>query len=130
VGTAILSSACIKKNWSLLGALIRECADCAYIAAVVWGMLRSCKWELLKYGPLDEPTGDKAHLPAAMSVGAVPYGVTVVGKTLAFLPFENSPVGDLHFAVGHAMGTISGVIGQTDEAMPEDVVRVVIAPRP
>jgi hypothetical protein len=85
---------------------------------------------LLKYGPLDEPTVDKAHLPAAMSVGALPYGVSVVSKKPTFLPFENSPSGDLNFALGYALGSIGGVIGQSDETMPNDVVRVVVAPRP
>jgi hypothetical protein len=109
---------------------VRECSDCAFLAAVLWGALTACKWEVQKYGPLVEPAGDKAHLPTAMSVGALPYGVSVVSKKPAFLPFESSPSGDLHFAVGYALGTISGVVGQPDEAMADDVVRVVVAPRP
>jgi hypothetical protein len=109
---------------------VRECSDCAFLAAFMRGAFTAAKWPVVRYDALPEPTGDKAHLPAAMAVKAMPYGVTVVSKNTGFLHWENSLSGDVHFAICHAMGTLSGVTGQTDQELPEDLIRVVIAPRP
>ncbi|MGB7367420.1 MAG: hypothetical protein WA926_00585 [Methylovirgula sp.] len=107
---------------------VRDCPDCMILAGTIRLALLAVKWEILKFGPLEEPAGEQAHLPSAMAVKAYAHGVTVVGKALAFLPFENSPVGDVHFGLSHAMRR--GVIGAKDESMPDDLVRVVVAPRP
>lgn len=109
---------------------VRDCPDCMTLAAFIRLALLGAQWEVLKYGPLEEPTGEQAHLSSAMAVKGYSYGVTVVGKAPSYLPFENKPYGDLNFAINFALGETNGVIGSKDESMPDDVVRVVIAPRP
>lgn len=120
---------------------VRDCPDCWWIATLLWGCLLAAKWEIIKRGPIPEPTGDKANLPAAFSVKGMPHGITVVSKVATFLPAvapfmsalqgKNSPSGVLHFAIQSAMGIVlEGIVAQTDESMPDDTVRVVIAPRP
>jgi hypothetical protein len=99
---------------------------CVYIKAAFMGS----GWPIVRFGELPEPVGNMAHLPAAMSVKGLAHGVTVVSKNVGFLPWENSLSGDAHFALGSAMGTISGIVGQPDPDMPDDLIRVVVAPRP
>lgn len=59
---------------------VRDCPDCHWLATLIWGGLKISKWEIVKFGPIPEPTADKAHLPAAYSVKATPHGITVVSK--------------------------------------------------
>lgn len=117
---------------------VRDCPDCIFLASMIWAGVKKAEWEIVRYGPLPEPKGDKSHLPAAFSVNAMPHGITVVSKVATFLPAipqfppppKDSPSGVLHFAICQAMGVVfTGITGQIDELMPDDTVRVVIAPR-
>lgn len=48
---------------------VRDCADCLWLAFTITASLKAAKWEIVEYGPLEQPTGDNAHLPAAMAAG-------------------------------------------------------------
>jgi len=120
---------------------VRDCPDCWWLATLIWAGLKGAEWEIIKHGPIPEPTADKAHLPTAFSVKGMPHGITIVSKVSTFFPAipvfspalqgKDSPSGVLHFAIQMATGhVLDGVFAQTDESMPDDTVRVVIAPRP
>ncbi len=111
---------------------VRECADCLWLAFSIRAMLMSAKWDIVKYEPIEEPTGDKVHLPAAMVAGGTIHGgVTIIGKPpLDWVAFDK-PFAALHAAL--VCGGLNGspaVNGMSDDSLPEELIRIVVAPRP
>jgi len=111
---------------------VRDCADCLWLAFGIMATLKGAKWEIVKYGPLEQPTGDKAHLSAAVAAGAaVQGGVTMLGKPpLDWVDFKKP------FAALHAALVCGGVGGDpalncmADDKLPEGLIRIIVAPRP
>jgi hypothetical protein len=64
---------------------VRECADCLWLAFSIRALLMGAKWEITEYRPLEQPTGEKAHLPAAMAAGGARTWRHNNRQTAAFL---------------------------------------------
>jgi hypothetical protein len=111
----------------------KNCADCLWLALTIMGSLKAAKWEIAKYGPLEEPAADKAHLSASMAAGgAVHGGVTILGKPpLDWVDLKNKPFASLHAAlVCGGVGGDKALTGMADDKLPEGLIRIIVAPRP
>ena len=111
---------------------VRDCADCLWLAFGIMAALKGAKWDVVKYGPLEQPTGDKAHLSAAVAAGAtVQGGVTMLGKPpLDWVDFKK-PFAALHAAlVRGGVGGYPALNCMADDKLPEGLIRIIVAPRP
>ncbi len=110
----------------------REGGDCFWLAWTMMAALKSANWEIIKYGPLEQPTGEKAHLPPAVAAGgAVHGGVTLLARPpLEFIEFKR-PFGALHGAlICGGVGGDKALTVMQDDKLPEGQFRIIVAPRP
>lgn len=104
---------------------------CMWLALNIHAALITAGW-VSAYRPLDEASGDKAHLSAAMAAGGgVNGGITVLAKSpLNFVDLKNDPFAALHSALILAGISGSGLTCMEDKMLPEGLIRIIVAPRP
>jgi hypothetical protein len=110
----------------------KDGADCLWLAMTMMAALKGANWEIVKYGPIEQPTGDKAHLPPAIAAGGgVHGGVTLLGKPpLDFADFKK-PFAALHGAlICGGVGGDKALTTMNDDELPEGLFRIIVAPRP
>jgi hypothetical protein len=110
----------------------KDGADCLWLAMTMMAALKGARWEIVKYGPIEQPTGDKAHLPAAVAAGGgVHGGVTLLAKPPTdFVDFKK-PFAALHAAlICGGIGGDRALTTMKDDTLPEGLFRIIVAPRP
>jgi hypothetical protein len=111
---------------------VRECTDCSWVAQFIGSFLNTAKWEA-EWGPIDEKaaaSGPWRMQPSAISVRGYPWGITVVAKDISQEKL-NSPEGASQNALVEALRkSYEGVTMTFDRDLPDDLIRVVVAPKP
>lgn len=108
---------------------VKECSDCFWLAQFLSGPLENAKWKVTRVAPVDTEAaaaGRFPTLPAVVSLHANPWGITVVTKGGLT---EGSPGLILMGALADSFGGGSAVGGNADNDMPDDMIRIVIAPK-
>jgi hypothetical protein len=124
---AALADIAPPKNIEIL--YVPECSDCFMLASTAAAILNDMKWSLT----LDElkkqsnPSQEwMKGVPATLQYHANPTGISIVTKVFSE-PTENVAVGALLRAFGVTMA--GGMMLAQDEAVPDDIIRIVIAPK-
>jgi len=106
----------------------RDDGEAYSLAWEIYGLLVEAKWRVDLPVPI-KPKGEApfSDLPLIMSASGSLHGVTVVTKVLSLPSDANTPYEILSDALCDAL--ISGVSGNPDKSLPENVLRVVVGPR-
>jgi hypothetical protein len=114
---------------------VQECSDCRWLADNIWGYLKSANWPVSDPRPIEPPADIPSWLtdkPSAMKVGASPWGVTILTKNRPIDLADNSAFNCLFRGLFKSLGsgvTPGGIGGGIEEAMPDGLIRVIVAPR-
>lgn len=112
---------------------VRECSDCSWVAQFIGSFLNTANWEAA-WSPIDEKaaaSGPWRMQPSAISVHGYPWGITVVAKDITAETLD-TPKGSSIRALFDALWASyePSVTMAFDSEMPEDSIRVVVAPKP
>jgi hypothetical protein len=112
----------------------KECSDCFFCAGWICAWFEGSGWKLTRFEPLISSSDMWFDAFSTMSVGADPWGVSVIAKnpvaTISAAPADRSPWMAAFLAVKSSLEPYASVNGKGDPKMPDGLVRVVVAPRP
>jgi hypothetical protein len=112
---------------------VRECSDCSWTAQFIGSFLNTAGWAAT-WAPIDEKkaaAGPWRFQPVAVSVKGYPWGITIVAKDITPETLQ-APKGASIRALFDALlaSYKPSVTMAHDDSLPDDLIRVVVAPKP
>jgi hypothetical protein len=112
---------------------VRKCSDCSWTAQFIGSFLNTAGWAAT-WAPIDEKkaaAGPWRFQPVAVSVKGYPWGITIVAKDITPETLR-APKGASIRALFDALlaSYKPSVTMAYDDSLPDDLIRVVVAPKP
>ncbi len=107
---------------------VPDCNDCWWLSSWLADALNNAHWSAGKPTPVAPQ--DRNWVRAVHSLYAQSWGITVVVNSPDKITADPKlPFGALNWALTHELGGNFGIQGAIDVSMPDDLIRIVVAPK-
>ena len=112
---------------------VRECSDCSWTAQFIGSFLNTAGWTAV-WAPIDEKkaaAGPWRLQPIAVSVKGYPWGITVVAKDITPENLQGPKGASIRALFDGLFASYKPSVTMAfDDSLSDDLIRVVVAPKP